>query len=40
VDMPICAAVYRVLYEQVPAASAVEALLSRAPNSEFAQRET
>ncbi|MBI4937731.1 MAG: NAD(P)-dependent glycerol-3-phosphate dehydrogenase [Nitrosomonadales bacterium] len=35
VDMPICAAVYRVLYEQVPAASAVEALLSRAPNTEF-----
>ncbi|MBI5658349.1 MAG: NAD(P)-dependent glycerol-3-phosphate dehydrogenase [Nitrosomonadales bacterium] len=35
VDMPICAAVYRVLYEQVPAASAVEALLSRAPSSEF-----
>lgn len=36
VDMPICAAVYRVLCEQVPAASAVEDLLSRAPNSEFA----
>ncbi|MDR2195418.1 MAG: NAD(P)-dependent glycerol-3-phosphate dehydrogenase [Gallionellaceae bacterium] len=35
VDMPICAAVYRVLYENVPAASAVEALLSRQPNSEF-----
>ena len=35
VDMPICEAVYRVLYEHVPAASAVEALLSRAPNSEF-----
>lgn len=35
VDMPISAAVYRVLYEQVPAASAVEALLSRAPNTEF-----
>jgi len=35
VDMPICAAVYRVLYEQVPAASAVEALLNRVPNSEF-----
>lgn len=35
VDMPICAAVYSVLYEQVPAASAVEALLNRAPNSEF-----
>ncbi|MBI3902377.1 MAG: NAD(P)-dependent glycerol-3-phosphate dehydrogenase [Nitrosomonadales bacterium] len=36
VDMPICAAVYRVLYEQLAAASAVEALLNRAPNSEFA----
>jgi len=35
VDMPICAAVYRVLYEHVPAASAVEALLNRAPNTEF-----
>lgn len=35
VDMPICAAVYRVLYEQVPAESAVEALLSRQPNAEF-----
>ncbi|MBI5435631.1 MAG: NAD(P)-dependent glycerol-3-phosphate dehydrogenase [Nitrosomonadales bacterium] len=35
VDMPICEAVYRVLYEHVPAASAVEALLNRAPNSEF-----
>ena len=35
VDMPICAAVYRVLYEQVPAASAVESSLSRTPNSEF-----
>ncbi len=35
VDMPICAAVYRVLYEQIPAASAVEDLLNRAPNAEF-----
>jgi len=35
VDMPICEAVYRVLYEQVPAASAVEDLLSRTPNTEF-----
>ncbi len=35
VDMPICAAVYRVLYEHVPAASAVEDLLNRAPNAEF-----
>ncbi len=37
VDMPICAAVYRVLYEHVPAASAVEDLLNRAPNAEFNQ---
>ncbi len=37
VDMPICAAVYRVLYEGIPAASAVEALLNRAPNAEFHQ---
>ncbi len=37
VDMPICAAVYRVLYEHVPAANAVEDLLNRAPNSEFSQ---
>lgn len=35
VDMPICEAVYRVLYEHVPAARAVEALLNRTPNSEF-----
>lgn len=35
VDMPICEAVYRVLYEHIPAASAVEALLNRTPNSEF-----
>lgn len=35
VDMPICAAVYRVLYEQVAAASAVEELLNRSPNTEF-----
>ncbi len=34
VDMPICSAVYHVLYEHVPAASAVEALLSRAPRKE------
>lgn len=39
VDMPICAAVYRVLYEQVPAASAVEDLLNRVPNSEFSRIE-
>ena len=35
VDMPICAAVYRVLYEHVSALSAVETLLNRAPNAEF-----
>ncbi len=35
VEMPICAAVYRVLYEQIPAESAVEALLSRSPQTEF-----
>ena len=35
VDMPICAAVYGVLYEQLPAAKAVEALLSRSPQNEF-----
>lgn len=35
VDMPICVAVYRILYEQVEAASAVEALLSRVPDTEF-----
>ena len=34
VDMPICAAVYHVLYEHVPATNAVETLLNRAPNSE------
>jgi len=35
VEMPICAAVYGVLYEQIPAARAVEALLSRSPQTEF-----
>jgi glycerol-3-phosphate dehydrogenase (NAD(P)+) len=35
VEMPICEAVYRILYEQVEAASAVEELLNRAPNIEF-----
>jgi glycerol-3-phosphate dehydrogenase (NAD(P)+) len=35
VDMPICEAVYRVLYEQVEAASAVEDLLNRVPDTEF-----
>lgn len=35
VDMPICEAVYRVLYEQMDAASAVEELLRRVPDTEF-----
>lgn len=35
VDMPICAAVYRVLYEQLPADKAVENLLNRQPSDEF-----
>jgi glycerol-3-phosphate dehydrogenase (NAD(P)+) len=35
VDMPICAAVYRVLYENTPPRRAVEALLGREPGPEF-----
>ena len=35
VEMPICEAVYRILYEQVEAASAVEELLNRVPDIEF-----
>jgi glycerol-3-phosphate dehydrogenase (NAD(P)+) len=35
VEMPICDAVYRVLYEDLPADKAVELLLSRQPNTEF-----
>lgn len=35
VEMPICEAVYRILYEQVEAASAVEELLNRVPVTEF-----
>ncbi len=35
VSMPICEAVYLILYEYVPAADAVEALLNRVPNLEF-----
>lgn len=35
VDMPICEAVYRILYEQVEAASAVEELLNRVPDTEY-----
>jgi glycerol-3-phosphate dehydrogenase (NAD(P)+) len=34
VDMPICQAVYRVLYENVPPRRAVEALLAREPGPE------
>jgi len=35
VDMPICDAVYRVLYESLPPRLAVEALLAREPGPEF-----
>jgi glycerol-3-phosphate dehydrogenase (NAD(P)+) len=35
IDMPICAAVYRVLYENTPPRRAVEALLGREPGPEF-----
>ncbi len=35
VAMPICEAVYRILYKQVPPAEMVTALLNRAPNLEF-----
>lgn len=35
VEMPICEAVYRILYEQVDAASAVEDLLNRVADTEF-----
>jgi glycerol-3-phosphate dehydrogenase (NAD(P)+) len=35
VEMPICQAVYRVLYENMAADKAVEALLSRQPGEEF-----
>ena len=35
VEMPICEAVYRILYEQVEVGSAVEELLSRVPDTEF-----
>jgi glycerol-3-phosphate dehydrogenase (NAD(P)+) len=33
--MPICDAVYRILYEQMSATDMVAELLSRAPNFEF-----
>jgi glycerol-3-phosphate dehydrogenase (NAD(P)+) len=35
VEMPICEVVYRVLYENLPARRAVEALLAREPGPEF-----
>jgi glycerol-3-phosphate dehydrogenase (NAD(P)+) len=35
VDMPICEAVYRILYEQADAAKIVEGLLNRVPDAEF-----
>ena len=35
VAMPICVAVYRVIYEHVPASEVIAELLNRAPNSEF-----
>lgn len=35
VEMPICEAVYRVLYEQLAADKATESLLSRQPSDEF-----
>jgi glycerol-3-phosphate dehydrogenase (NAD(P)+) len=37
VEMPISEAVYRVLYENLPADKAVEALLSRQPGNEFVE---
>ena len=37
VAMPICEAVYRILYEHTPVAEAVTGLLNRAPNLEFNQ---
>ena len=35
VEMPICQAVYRILYQDIPAAEAVNALLNRVPIDEF-----
>jgi glycerol-3-phosphate dehydrogenase (NAD(P)+) len=35
VDMPICEAVYRVVYEQVPVSAVLAELLNRAPGSEI-----
>lgn len=35
VSMPICAAVYRILYENIPTSEVVDELLNRSPNWEF-----
>ncbi|MDD2776013.1 MAG: NAD(P)-dependent glycerol-3-phosphate dehydrogenase [Gallionella sp.] len=35
VSMPICAAVYRILYENIPTSDVVDELLNRSPNWEF-----
>jgi glycerol-3-phosphate dehydrogenase (NAD(P)+) len=35
VGMPICEAIYRILYENIPVADMIEELLNRAPNLEF-----
>jgi len=35
VAMPICEAVYRILYEHIPVAEMIEELLNRTPNLEF-----
>lgn len=39
VEMPICEAVYRIIYEQVPAGEVVADLLNRTPNMEFVSGE-
>lgn len=38
VSMPICAAVYRIVYEQIPVTAVVDDLLNRSPNWEFGSR--
>ncbi|MGB8516686.1 MAG: NAD(P)H-dependent glycerol-3-phosphate dehydrogenase [Gallionella sp.] len=35
VAMPICEAVYRIIYDHIPASAVIAELLSRTPNSEF-----
>jgi glycerol-3-phosphate dehydrogenase len=35
VSMPICAAVYRIIYDHVPASEVVDDLLNRSANWEF-----